>query len=153
MQIRDARPEDAHFLRAMSLEAVDWRGGGDPANAPELAVYLRDWDSSDVGFIAESGVPIGAAWYRFFTADHPGYGFVAEDIPELGIAVIPPHRRHGVGRMLIDALISRARAAGVPGISLSVEDGNEPAARLYVATGFTRTCRVGNAWTMLRRLP
>lgn len=59
--------------------------------------------------------PIGAAWYRLFTGDAPGHGFVGEEIPKLSIAVLPERRRRGVGRELLLKLVERARAAGIPG--------------------------------------
>jgi hypothetical protein len=31
--------------------------------------------------------PIGAAWWRFLAAQDPGYGFVADDVPELSLSV------------------------------------------------------------------
>jgi ribosomal protein S18 acetylase RimI-like enzyme len=150
MRIRDVRPEDLEFWREMSLEAMSWRGAGDPADIPAMAVYLRPWGrSGDTGLIAEAENRLGAAWYRFYTAFEPGYGFVSEDVPEIGIAVGKAHRGRGVGRKLMDELIARARSARLRGLSLSVEDGNEAAARLYAATGFARVHRNGNAWTMV----
>ena len=43
----------------------------------------------------ENGFPVGAAWYRVFGADEPGYGFVDEQTPELAIAVVPSKRGTG----------------------------------------------------------
>ena len=59
------------------------------------------------------------------TADAPGYGFVADDVPELSIAVYPECRGQRVGSLLLGTLVSRARADGYRAISLSVA-GDEP---------------------------
>ena len=41
------------------------------------------------------------AWLRRFTAAEPGYGYVADDVPELSIAVYPEFRRQRVGTLLL----------------------------------------------------
>ena len=55
---------------------------------------------TDAGVIAhseESEEPIGAAWFRFFGADDPGFGFVAEH-PEVAIGVVEAAEAKGSGR-------------------------------------------------------
>ncbi len=102
--------------------------------------------------ISDSGERLGAAWYRLFTASTPGYGFVAPEVPELGIAVVATHQGYGIGRGLMESLIELAAGEGRPGISLSVEDGNSRAAHLYESVGFRTVGRNGNARTMLLEL-
>ena len=84
----------------------------------------------------DDGFPIGAAWYRLFRKDQPGYGFVDEETPELAIAVVPSRRGRGIGEALIEALSERARADGFTALSLSVERGNEALATFYGQHGF-----------------
>ena len=154
----DARADDRAFLREMSLEAFFWHEAAVRVSVeelvaiPEVARYFADWGrEGDTAIIAASDLDerLGAAWFRFFEAAQPGYGFVSADIPELGIAVGKRHRGRGLGRMLMVALITSARESGLRGLSLSVEDGNTRAAKLYTDLGFTRLRRVGTAWTML----
>ena len=38
------------------------------------------------------GAGAGAAWFRLFRRDAPGYGFVNEETPELSISVVPSRR-------------------------------------------------------------
>ena len=120
---------------------------------PALARYVDEWGRpGDAGVIAaEQGVPIGAAWYRLFPPDAPGYGFLGVDIPELSIGVRPEWRGRGIGTALLGALIERARREGVRALSLSVEPDN-PARRLYERHGFVRRGTTGGSWTMAREL-
>lgn len=150
--IRLARAADHEFLLQMFVEAVLWRPDAPKValeelrRDPRLAAYLRDWD---VALVAEEdGVPAGAAWFLRFTADAPGYGFVAEEIPELGLAVVRGRRGRGIGRALLRELQHAARE--YPALSLSVHADN-PARRLYEACGFVEVGKEGSAVTMVWR--
>jgi len=114
--------------------------------------YLRGWGRpGDTAVIAlESGFPVGAAWYRLFRAEEPGYGFVNEETPELAIAVVPSKRGHGIGDELLKSLLAKAVQAGFEQLSLSVEPGN-PARQLYERHGFEVVIEGPEAWTMVRR--
>jgi hypothetical protein len=53
--------------------------------SPSLARYASDWgrkgDLGYAGFV--NGRCIGAAWLRLWPEDDHGFGYVADDIPEL----------------------------------------------------------------------
>lgn len=159
-RMRPATSDDRTFLRAMLAEAAAWRDGvhrpiADIISPPEIAHYLPpDWPrAGDAGVVAASGgEDVGAAWWTHFTADDPGYGFVAVDVSEVSIGVIPDERSRGVGTALLHALCAAADERNLRGLSLSVEADN-PARRLYEATGFTTTDESAGAVTMLRWLP
>ena len=106
---------------------------------PEILRYAEGWGrAGDEGFIAEEeGRPIGAAWFRFFSKDAPAFGFIDEETPELGIALIPEARGQGVGTELLAALLGLARERGCARISLSVAIAN-PARVLYERFGFVK---------------
>jgi len=55
------------------------------------------------------------------------------------IVVDPAHRRHGVGRMLLDATLAALTARGAPRVVLSTAERNESAQRLFARAGFRRT--------------
>ena len=156
--IRRATAEDASFLAEMLAVAADWRRP-DPRRAtevlaePALAHYVSDWPrDGDVGFVAEDGMmPIGAAWWRFFSSHDPGYGYIDEFTPELSIAVVEGARQRGAGTQLLQALIAEARRTDVPAISLSVESDNR-AASLYRRLGFEERFHTGGSITMSLRL-
>ncbi len=50
--------------------------------------------------------------------------------------VAPEYRGRGVGRRLLDAVITWARDVGAREVALEVTDGDSPARRLYARAGF-----------------
>ena len=100
----------------------------------------------------DRGFPVGAAWYRLFDRERPGYGFVDERTPELAIAVVPNARGKGIGTALLDALLERARLDGYPTVSLSVDRANAGAIELYERYGFERVEEDADSVTMLAQL-
>jgi ribosomal protein S18 acetylase RimI-like enzyme len=155
VKLRAAGPGDEPFLRKMMYEAAAWNPDWpreeviEALSNPVLARYVDGWRRpGDAGVMAErEGEAIGAAWYRLFTADTPGYGFVDERTPELGLAVVPLYRRLGVGTSLLDALIERAREDGYPALSLSVAPSNR-SRLMYERAGFVKVGELGESWTM-----
>ncbi len=133
--IRRASRSDVPFLRDMLSHAYYWRWGS--LDSIPGSRYVEGWGRpGDTGVIAlDEGFPVGAAWYRLFRRDAPGYGFVDEATPELAIAVVPSRRGRGFGEELLSALMKRAREEGHRALSLSVEKDN-PAIRLYERFGF-----------------
>jgi ribosomal protein S18 acetylase RimI-like enzyme len=55
----------------------------------------------------------------------------------------PTHRRHGVGRLLVDEVAAWVRLRGARTLLLMVTSVNEPAMRFYERLGFIRTGRTG----------
>jgi ribosomal protein S18 acetylase RimI-like enzyme len=135
--IRRGDANDLSFLRDMLRHAYYWRW--EEPEAAELPVYryISGWGKpGDRAVIAIDGFqPVGAAWYRLFKRDAPGYGFVDERTPELTIAVVPSRRGRGLGEQLLSELLAQARTDGFTSISLSVEPEN-PALHLYEKHGF-----------------
>lgn len=143
LHLRKAQPADGQLLRALLFEAAFWRPNAvrprlDEALAnPELARYGEDFGRpGDLGIVAEeNATPRGAAWRRHFATSAPGYGFVDEATPEISLAVLPDHRRRGIGTALLHALNHEARAQRIDRLSLSVERDN-PAVALYNRLGY-----------------
>jgi ribosomal protein S18 acetylase RimI-like enzyme len=117
---------------------------------PRYAMYLTGWPrQGDYGLVAEQDGPVGAAWYRTYTEANHGYGFVAEDVPELSIAVIASRRHEGIGRRLLVDLIDASLAQGYLAISLSVREEN-PARGFYESAGFVLIEKHGTSGTTVR---
>ena len=156
VRCRPAGPEDFTFLATMLGESAVWRPDKPTPTSdqvladPRYALYLVGWPrQGDYGLVAEQDGPVGAAWYRTFTEASHGYGFVAEGVPELAIAVIASRRHEGIGRRLLIDLINASVGQGYPALSLSVAEQN-PARGLYESVGFVSVKRHGSSWTMVR---
>lgn len=160
--MRRVEAKDTEFLRRMCFEAVYSRDPSPPSleegiAPPTLRRYFEAWGRpGDDGVIAlnASEEPEGAAWYRVFPAAEPSFGWIAEDVPELVIAVRPSARSRGLGSRLMNELIAIARSSGFRALSLSVEDGNR-SVNLYNRLGFRRAYRdeLEKAWTMVLEIP
>jgi ribosomal protein S18 acetylase RimI-like enzyme len=156
VRVRPAAAEDFTFLATMLGESAVWRPDKPTPTGDEVladaryAMYLVGWPRhGDYGLVAEQDGPVAAGWSRTFTATSHGHGFVAEDVPELAIAVIASRRHEGIGRRLLVGLIEASVAQGYSAISLSVAERN-PARGLYESTGFVPVEKHGSTWTMIR---
>lgn len=147
-------PGDAPFLWDMLHESLHVRPGGAPfprsvLDRHEIAHYLHDFGErpGDDAQIAErDGNRLGAAWCRRLDSFDPGYGYVADDIPELGMAVRHDWRGRGVGRRLLADLLRRH-----PIMSLSVDDENHDAIHLYRSAGFAAVDHKGDGSSIMVR--
>ena len=157
--IRQGGPDDLGAVQRTLYLALAWQPDPDmpPMEVvmehPEVARYHRGWGRhGDAVVIAESGGQfVGAAYYRLFTSEDHGHGFVDEETPELAIAIEDGQRGQGTGRLLMDALADRARADGVPALSLSVNSDN-PARFLYSKLGYQTVAEDEEGLRMLLRL-
>ena len=162
MNIRPVMPEDLPFLRKMMYEAARWNPDWprEPIEEvladPIMLRYYQGWGRlGDGGVVAEiEGEPVGAAWYRLFEEDKPGYGFVDEKTPELSIAVVPLHRRKGIGEAVLRSCMVQAREEGFQALSLSVAVHNR-SRMMYQKAGFEKVAESGDGgdhWTMVANL-
>ena len=138
--IRRAIPADAAALvelgRAVSSEPEAWLiTEGDWRNVGEERRYLRAVRRSPHAavFVAESGDAI-VARLSLARDSHPASAHVAD----LGLMVAAGHRRHGIGRSLLDQAVAWARESGIEKLELHVFPHNEPAIKLYEQFGFER---------------
>lgn len=119
----------------------NWCGGrfsrADLLSNRDLNRYTRlNPARGDFGLVAvHNGLPVAVGWAIFFPESNAGYGFIDPSTPEINLWVREGSRGHGVGRMLLLALIEEARNRGIAQVSLSVEAGNF-ARDLYLSEGF-----------------
>ena len=157
VNIRPATHEDDAFLREMLYEAAAWNPDWPRERMiaaladPMLERYHRDWGrEGDAGVIAElDREPVGSAWYRC----SPPAGVGSWTTPELGLAVVPLHRRKGIGHTLLRALMVQAREDGFQALSLSVAVHNR-SRMMYERAGFERVREEaeGESWVMRAEL-
>ncbi len=91
---------------------------------------------------------------------YAGLWFDGFDGQVMTIGTRPDAQGRGVGRLLLDALVGRARELRATDVLLEVRVDNEPALRLYERAGFERFGRRRgyyqpenvDAWTMRLRL-
>jgi len=118
--------------------------------------YLKNWGSDhDHALLAldDENNLLGAVWIRLLNYENAGYGYIDDDTPELGMAILPENRGQGIGKQLLIKMIETARTIGYPALSLSVDPLNHTALRMYEKSGFEKVYQDdGGAWTMKRDL-
>ena len=146
--IRPATRADAPALGRLGALMVRTHHDFDPqrfvAAGPGTARGYGSWLASQteepdvIVLVAErEGEVVGYAY-----AGLEGHDYMALRGPAgalYDVIVDPAHRRHGIGRQLLDAAIAALRAKGAPRVILSTAEKNEPAQRLFEHAGFRRT--------------
>ncbi len=118
-------------IRPLSEEDV-------PAAAEiERECFSKPWSENTLS--AELKNPLNGFFGAFLENELVGYiGFqnVAGEANVFNVAVLPCFRRNGLGRALVERIITAAKAAGADVIYLEVRAGNIPAINLYEKAGF-----------------
>ncbi len=137
MLIRPATSDDAYTIARMRQAMWDEMNPDQPApRAYREALYVYWYEMLEsgrtVGWIAEDGGPIGVA--MLLLHDHPPRphgalrrGYVTN------VYVEPSHRRNGVGRRLMQAVIDYGREHGLQRLELRTSDMGRS---LYESLGF-----------------
>jgi GNAT superfamily N-acetyltransferase len=130
-QLDDLMPLVDAFQREQGYAA------GDAALRSAVRALLGNERAGAVLVLREDGAAIGyAALCLGFSIEFRGRDAFVDEI-----YVAPAWRGRGLGRMLVRALESQARALGVRQLHLEVEQGNDGARRLYLGEGFAATGR------------
>jgi ribosomal protein S18 acetylase RimI-like enzyme len=141
MNIQQLTPDDAatfQELRLFALQENPEAFGSSYAEEADRALEvvaerLGDVRNHAFGAFIDARQLIGVAILRREQRVKTGHkAFV------FGMYVLPEHRRQGVGRALLETVISRATELGVRQVNLSVTHANKAAVRLYESCGFER---------------
>lgn len=143
MNIRRIRPGEGGRLRAIRLTAL--------SDAPEaFGETLEEARAlSDAEYEARARAGAEGRTGVFLVAEtdlREWVGMVGgldagRRLELVSMWVAPGHRRRGLARSLIRALLDWASARGVPDVHLFVGDVNEPAKALYASMGFVPSGR------------
>lgn len=157
--IRNLEESEFDFLTDMLYESIhipeDKPNKEVLINSNHIKKYLEDWGrNGDTALIAlnANNQAVGAVWYRLFTENNKGYGYVDSNTPELGIAVTKEVREMGVGTLLMKKIIHQAISEGYKSISLSVDPENSSAVHIYKKLGFKDYGVSGTSITMVYRV-
>ncbi|MCH4154418.1 MAG: ribosomal protein S18-alanine N-acetyltransferase [Saccharofermentans sp.] len=121
MLIREARPEDVGAIMELEKGAI-----------------VHPWILQDIEALITDGCKTAVA-AEDTEGRITGYAGAEWVMPEANIGnivVCPDCRGQGVGTRLLRTLIGCLRTIGIEEVFLEVEEGNEPAMRLYRSCGF-----------------
>jgi ribosomal protein S18 acetylase RimI-like enzyme len=130
------RGEHEHaIVELLDAYSRDPMGSGSPLPVEvrrNLVPGLREHPTTLVFLAFVAGAPAGLAiCFRGFST------FAARPLINIhDLAVLPEHRGHGVGRLLLDAVADKGRALGCCKLTLEVLENNERARSVYEAAGF-----------------
>ena len=113
-----------------------------PQHASDIAAvhaqaFRRGWSEEEVDALLTDRAVLGDC----ASLNGKFAGFIlsrraADEAEILSVAVSDKQRGHGVGRALLDLHLRRLAGIGARAVFLEVEEGNEPAFRLYRRAGF-----------------
>jgi [ribosomal protein S18]-alanine N-acetyltransferase len=113
-----------------------------PQHASDIAAlhaqaFRRGWSEEEVNALLTDRAVLGDC----ATINGKFAGFIlsrraADEAEILSFAVPDNQRGHGVGRALLDIHLRRLAGVGARALFLEVEEGNEPALKLYRRAGF-----------------
>jgi [ribosomal protein S18]-alanine N-acetyltransferase len=118
-------------LRPMTLEDVP------EVHALEVACFPDPWSAKE--YRGETNNPISVYYVARYGGVLLGMGgmWVVADEAHIGtMAVAHAHRRQGIARRIMDALLGEARRRGATVATLEVRVGNVAARNLYESYGF-----------------
>jgi L-amino acid N-acyltransferase len=132
---RLAQPSDAGAIAAIYNAAVETPLNFDlrPRTIDEQTAWLRDRSGAYAAVVAvdDAGEVIGFASLSPYRT-RPAYSTTVED----SVYVRSDQRGQGVGRFLLDELVSVATRHGFHSIIARIVGGNEPSIALHAAAGF-----------------
>lgn len=150
MEIRRASISDVPHLTRLNAHVHDLHVAAEPeiyreTDPDEVTERFRQILSVDGGseaFIAWlDGAPVGHVVFRAIGRPGHAYAHPSRYLLVDQLAVDAAARRRGVGRALMDAVVTRARELELPQIELDVRSHNRGAMAFYDAIGYGEQSR------------
>ncbi len=104
-------------------------------------MFSDPWSANDFTECVSTGVPFLVAERRGVVAGYVVAHSAADEGEILNLGVAAAHRRHGIGRELVERALAELTARGVRTVYLEVRASNAAARRLYEALGFAEVGR------------
>jgi aminoglycoside 6'-N-acetyltransferase I len=124
VEIRLLGPGDAKVLERVAEDVFDG-----PVR-PELAREFVGDDRHHLVVALDDGVIVGmVSAVHYIHPDKPAQLFINE------VGVAPSHHRQGLGRRLLEAMLTHGRTLGCTDAWVGTEESNVPARRLYASAG------------------
>ena len=139
MTVRLARPDDAEDVARLLVAFRDWYGKDQPTHAAFLAAVRHMMDTDGGEYLLGGEPAAGVAQVRFRHSVWTG----TDDCWLEDLFVLEEARGTGLGRALLDAVLTRARERGCRRVELDVDEGNAAAQALYRSVGFYSSKRPG----------
>ncbi|MBK8574171.1 MAG: ribosomal protein S18-alanine N-acetyltransferase [Elusimicrobia bacterium] len=108
----------------------------------ERASFATPWTLGEIE--EELDKPLARVWVAEVGARVAAFGiqwFVVGEAQLANIAVHPDFRGHGLGKQMMNRLLSEAQSEGMEKMTLEVRTGNTAAIELYRLLGFVETSR------------
>lgn len=118
------RPASSADLRG--LNALERASFTDPWTPAQLAHTLADASTISVVLEEPTGLLVGYVFGRI----------MLDEAEILTLAVLPAQRRQGIGRRLLDGMLTSMAERGVRTVWLEVRVSNEGARAMYTQAGF-----------------
>ncbi len=156
--LRKSTDNDIPLLREMLYEAVFWRKSettpsfDEGLEYPEVKKLLENWGNKkgDTAVIAVvDSVPVGAAWFRYWTDEDSTRGYYDKNIPVAAIGIKENYRKQGIGALLLEKLSEYAAEKKINKISLCVSKDNY-AIKLYRKQKFYVVEDISDSLIMIR---
>lgn len=158
IHIREIEPWEIPLLDDLLYDAIFIPEGQERPSIeiiqlPTLSRYVKDFGKeSDLCLVAElQGKLIGAIWTRVFSETEKGFGYVDSATPELSMSVREEYRQQGIGRKLMEDMLSKLKGLGYRQVSLSVDKLNF-ASLWYPKFGFEEVVGDEHSVVMVKRL-
>ena len=141
VELSEAGPEDRSSLFELFAGIVERREGFPHSPPLSDADFEASWGATVAAVVAaRAGTEVVGAYYL-----RPNSVGRAAHIANGGYMVAPPWRCRGVGRMLVEHSLVRARALSFDAMQFNLVFESNPARRLYEDLGFQVVGRIPRA--------